>query len=140
MGKFSFPKVREYNFVSLEQFVCDICEEFDDGNEIEIIVSADEAQDYITAIMATGKFKPELIEYGTVDMIGYVDEYLISLVHIDDSAELFVEKAWSDKHCRYVINDPSIIDICFISQDVSEKLYEKYVDEGFNIVLFNMED
>ena len=139
MGKFSFPKVREYNFVSLEQFVCDICEEFDDGNEIEIIVSADEAQDYITAIMATGKFRPELIEYGTVDMIGYDKEYYISLTHID-GYELYMDKCWSDKCNKYIFNDGSITDIAFISQDVSKTLYDEAVDSGLNIVLFDIED
>lgn len=139
MGKFSFPKVREYNFVSLEQFVCDICEEFQEGNSVDILVSCDEAQDFITAIMTTGKFRPQMIEYGLPIMDGYEDEYIISLSHFEDG-ELFVEKAWSNKWDKYIIGDPSITDICFISQDVSEKLYDKYVDEGFNIIHFNIED
>ncbi len=139
MGKFSFPKVREYNFASLEQFVCDICEEFQEGSEIEIAVSADEAQDYITAIMATGKFRPQSIDYGTLEINGYDKEYLITLTHIE-GGELFVEKAWNDKWNRYASGESYMTDIAFISQDVSKTLYDQYVDEGFNIVLYNIED
>lgn len=139
MGKFARPKVREYEFVCLEQFVCDICEEVDEGYNIDIFVSCAEAQDYITAIMATGRFKPQCIEYGTVDMIGYDKEYYISLTHID-GGELYMEKCWNDKCNKYIFNDGSITDIVFISQDVSKVLYDQAVDSGLNIVLFDIED
>ena len=137
MGKFARPKVREYSFVSLEQFVCDICEEVDEGYNIDIFVSCEEAQDYITAIMATGRFRPQSIEYGTPEMIGYEDEYIISLSR---DGELFIEKAWSDKCDKYIIGDPSVTDIVFISQDVSKTLYDQAVDSGLNIVHFDIED
>lgn len=139
MGKFARPKVREYEFASLEQFVCDICEEFNEGYDLDILVSCEEAQDYITAIMATGKFKPQMIDYGLPIMDGYEDEYIISLSHFDDG-ELFVEKAWSDRWDKYIVPDAGVSDVTFVSENVSKTLYEDAVNAELNIVLFKMED
>lgn len=78
MGKFVKPRVQEYAFVNLEQMICDICEEFDSGSEVEIAVTSDESAGVIMALMATGKFKPYIIDYDAAD---YLDEYLIVLSH-----------------------------------------------------------
>lgn len=139
MGKFSIPKVREYDFATLEKMVDDICEEFEEGSDIEVIVSADEAQAYITAIMTTGKFRPNIIEFDLPMVNGYEGEYTISLIHIDDG-ELFVEKTWNEKSCKYIVDDSDFIDVTFVSQNVSKTLFDQIADTKTNVILFDIKN
>ena len=62
MGKFS--RNREYTFVSLEELISSVIEEFNDGSDIDIVLPWEEVNDVITAIISTGKFKIYLFDYG----------------------------------------------------------------------------
>ena len=67
-------------------------------------------------------------------------EYYLALTTVDGEAVMFVEPAYSEKHNRYIHCSPECSDITFISAGVSTTLYDKFVDEGFNTVLFDIED
>ena len=136
MGKFVKPRVQEYTFVNLEQMICDICDEFDSGSEVEIAVTSDESAGVIMALMATGKFKPYIIDYDAAD---YLDEYAIFLTHNDGDDEIYINKAKLGNG-RYVCGEPYLTDVVFISDSVKEKLRSQYETEGHNIVLYNIED
>lgn len=138
MGKFS--RNREYTFVSLEEIISSIVEEFDDGQNIDIALPWDETSEFIMALISTGKFMPYDIEYAHPDINGYYMEYYLSLTIVDDEAVMFVEPAYSEKYNRYIHCCPECSDITFISAGVSTTLYDKFVDEGFNTVLFDIED
>ena len=137
MGKFVKPRVQDYTFVNLEQMICDICDEFDEKHDIDIVVTSNESQDVITALMATGKFRPCMIDYSHSEFNEYDAEYIISLYHFDEG-ELWVEKALCDNG-NYKSGDASMVSIAFMSDSVSKKLYNKYENEGHSIVLYNIE-
>lgn len=136
MGKFVKPRVQKYTFVNLEQMICDICEEFDSGSEVEIAVTSDESAGVIMALMATGKFKPYIIDYDAAD---YLDEYLIVLSHDGEDNDIYVEKSKLDNG-EYACGDSYMTDIAFVSDAVNHKLYDTYIKERVNIVLYNIED
>lgn len=138
MGKFS--RNREYTFASLEEIISSIVEEFDDGQNIDIALPWDETSEFIMALISTGKFMPYDIEYAHPDINNYYMEYYLSLTIIDGDAVMFVEPAYSEKYNRYIHCCPECSDITFISVGVSTTLYDKFVDEGFNTVLFDIED
>ena len=138
MGKFS--RNREYTFASLEEIISSIVEEFDDGQNIDIALPWDETSEFIMALISTGKFMPYDIEYAHPDINGYYMEYYLSLTIVDGEAVMFVEPVYSEKYNRYIHCCPECSDITFISAGVSTTLYDKFVDEGFNTVLFDIED
>lgn len=138
MGKFS--RNREYTFASLEEIISSIVEEFDDRQNIDIALPWDETSEFIMALISTGKFMPYDIEYAHPDINGYYMEYYLSLTMVDGEAVMFVEPAYSEKYNRYIHCCPECSDITFISAGVSTTLYDKFVDEGFNTVLFDIED
>ena len=138
MGKFS--RNREYTFVSMEEFISSVVEEFDDGQSIDIALPWDETSEIITALISTGKFTPYDIEYAHPDINDYYMEYYLALTTVDGEAMMFVEPAYSEKHNRYIHCSPECSDITFISAGVSTTLYDKFVDEGFNTVLYDIED
>ncbi len=139
MGKFAPKKLTEYNFVNLENLVCDVMQEFQEGQNITLILTAEEVPDYLTAFLSTGKVKPYDIDWAHQDVNGYGGEYYFSLNHLDDDV-LFVEKAYSTEKCRYIDDDPEFTDILFVSVDVGKALYDKCVDDKHNIVLFDIKD
>lgn len=138
MGKFS--RNREYTFVSLEELISSVIEEFNDGQNIDIALPWDETSEFIMALISTGKFMPYDIEYAHPDINDYYMEYYLSLTMVDGEAVMFVEPAYSEKYNRYIHCCPECSDITFISAGVSTTLYDKFVDEGFNTILFDMED
>ena len=138
MGKFS--RNREYTFASLEEIISSVVEEFDDGQNIDIALLWDETSEFIMALISTGKFMPYDIEYAHPDINNYYMEYYLSLTIVDGEAVMFVEPAYSEKYNRYIHCCPECSDITFISAGVSTTLYDKFVDEGFNTVLFDIED
>lgn len=137
MGKFS--RNREYNFVSLEEMISDIIEEFGDGNDITIALPWDEAGKFITALISTEKFTPYSIHFDYPDVDNYSSEYYISLTHIDNNY-LFVEPAYNTDEKKYLNDDSDLTDIMFISAGVSTTLYDKLIENGHNTVLFDIEE
>ena len=137
MGKFS--RNREYTFASLEEMITDIVEHFDEGMDIDIVLTWEETQNFITALISTGKFIPYDIEYAYPEVNGYSKEYQIALMKSDIGNIMFVEPIWCEKNGKYLNGDPACVDISFISMDVSKELYDKYVKDGYNIVLFDID-
>ena len=137
MGKFS--RNREYTFVSLEEFISSVIEEFNDGSDIDIVLPWEEVNDVITAIISTGKFKIYLFDYGLPEMDNYTYEYSITLSHFDDNA-LFVEKIYNSEEDRYITFCNEATDIVFVSAGVSKVCYDGIVADGCNTVLFDIED
>lgn len=138
MGKFVQPRVMKCTFVNLDQMIIDICDEFDEKHDIEIIVSSNEAQDVIFRLMTTGKFRPCMLDYSHTSLGDYDSEYIISICHCKDG-EIWVEKALSDSG-KYKSGDTSETNIVFISDSVNNKLYSKYENEGHRVVRYNIED
>lgn len=137
MGKFS-RKPREYSFVSLEKMISDVVQEYNDKNDITIVLAYDEVPSFITALISTGKFTLQSLEWAYPEINGYEKEYSISIMNLD-GGEIYLEKCWmEDKnmYCNAIGED----DICFVSQSVSKTLYGKICDDNGNIILFEIED
>lgn len=137
MGKFS-RNSREYSFVSLEEMISDVMQEYNDKNDITIVLSYDEVPSLITALISTGKFTPQSLDWAYPEVNGYDKEYSISLM-CSDGRELYVEKCWNEEKDIYY-NSVGEADICFVSQNISKTLYDKICDEGGNIILFDIDD
>lgn len=136
MGKFS--RNREYTFTSLEEIIAEIVEHFDEGMDIDIVLAWEETQEFITALISTGKFIPYSLDYSHFDMSNYNYEYQISITHSEDGNLLFVEPKYSIERGKYTEDILEPIGIVFISMGVSLALYKKFVSEGFNTVLFDI--
>lgn len=137
MGKFS-RNSREYSFASLEEMISDVIQEYNDKNDITIVLSYDEVPSFITALISTGKFTPQLLDWAYPEINGYEKEYSISIMNLD-GGEIYLEKCWmEDKNMYY--NAIGEDDICFVSQSVSKTLYDKICDDDGNIILFEIED
>lgn len=132
MGKFS-NKVIGHTFVSLEEMVCDIVEEYKDGEDIEIYVACDEVADLTVALLSTGLFTPLSIEFATPEINGYSFEYLIA-IHNDGS--FFVEKTWNEDKEMYLYGEPDYIDAVFVSDNVDINLVEHLINEGYNGIIY----
>ena len=137
MGKFS--RNREYTFVSLEELISSVIEEYNDGANVDIVLSWEEVNDVLVALISTGKFKLYCIDFGLPEMNGYGYEYGISLSHLDDDS-LFVEKIYRTDKDDYLTFCSEATDVVFVSAGVSLKLYNNIIDDGCNTVLFNVED
>lgn len=139
MGKFS--RNREYTFVSMEEFVTDVMEAFGEGQNIDVLLSWEEVPKFLIPLLATEKFTPYDIRWGKSEMDGYGYEYNISLSHMYSGEDaIFVEQIYNTDSGRYLDGDPEIVDIAFLSVDVSTSLYNKYIEDGYNTVLFDIED
>lgn len=139
MGKFSPIKITEYNFSSLKEMITDILAEFDDNAEsktfsIEIALTSEETPYFINAILSTGRFTPEFIEYDKYD---YSGEYAISLAN---DGGFWVSKSWSDTHEKYFPIESDLTNIVFVSQDISKQYFDVINDGTNNIVLFDIDD
>lgn len=137
MGKFS-RNSREYSFASLEEMISDVIQEYNDKNDITIVLSYDEVPSFITALISTGKFTPQVLDWAYPEINGYEKEYSISIMNLD-GGEIYLEKCWmEDKNMYY--NDIGIVDVCFVSQSISKTLYDKISDDGDNVILFDIAD
>lgn len=139
MRKFSPVKITEYNFSSLKEMIADILTEFDDNAEnrnfsIEIALTSEETPLFIKALLSTGRFTPEFIEYDKYD---YSGEYAISLVN---DGGFWVSKSWSDTHEKYFSIESDLTNIVFVSQNVSKQYFDVINDGMNNIVLFDIEN
>ena len=137
MGKFS--RNREYTFVSMEELISSVIEEYNDGANVDIVLPWEEVNDIFVALISTGKFKLYCVDFGLPEMDGYDYEYSISLSHLDDDS-LFVEKAYRTDKDDYLTFCSEATDVVFVSAGVSLKLYNNIIDDGCNTVLFNIED
>ena len=137
MGKFS--RNREYTFVSMEELISSVIEEYNDGANVDIVLPWEEVNDILVALISTGKFKLYCVDFGLPEMDGYDYEYSISLSHLDDDS-LFVEKAYRIDKDDYLTFCSEAVDVTFVSAGVSLKLYNNIIDDGCNTVLFDVED
>lgn len=137
MGKFSRNK--EYTFKNFHEAISSIIEEFDDGNDIEIILPWEDVGKYLTALVSMGRFNPYSLEFGYPEMNGYSYEYSISINHFENNA-LFVEPVYNIEHDRYntFCNDSS--SIVFASVNILKECYDKIIDGGCYTILFDIEN
>ena len=139
MGKFSPVKVTEYNFSSLEEMIADTLKEFDDNVDnkefgIGIALTSDETPTFITALLSTGRFTPEWLEYDKYD---YCGEYLI---YLNQGGKFWVSKSLNDNLDKYCPVENELNDIVFVSQDISKEYFD-IINDGVNhIVLFDIEN
>lgn len=80
------------------------------------------------------------INYGYPECNGYNKEYFVSLCHeiVDGEDALFVERAYNDDLGKYLsVGDDHNI-TAFVSQDINIALYGRFVEENFDIVLFDV--
>lgn len=137
MSKFS--RKCEYSFVSLEELISEVMILFREKCNVQLVLSYQEVPDIMTALFSTGEFTPFSIDFAYPEMNDYIKEYLISLNHFDNG-NMLIEPLWKDRADRYIDGDPSCVETVFISENVSEKLYDKYVRDGYYTVLFNIEN
>ena len=137
MGKFS--RNREYTFVSLEELVSSVIEEYNDGANVDIVLPWEEVNDILVALISAGKFKLYYVDFGLPEMDGYDYEYSVSLSHLDDDS-LFVEKVYRTDKDNYVTFCSEATDIVFVSAGVTKVCYDSIVRDGCNTVLFDVED
>ena len=137
MGKFS--RNREYTFVSLEELISSVIEEYNDGANVDIVLPCGEVNDILVALISTGKFKLYCVDFGLPEMYGYDYEYSISLSHLDDDS-LFVEKIYRTDKDDYITFCSDITDVVFVSAGVTKVCYDSIVRDGCNTVLFDVED
>ena len=137
MGKFS--RNREYTFVSMEELISSVIEEFDDGADINIVITWEDFSKYLTALISTGKFSPYSIEFCYPDMNGYSYEYLISINHFENNA-LFVEPIYNIEHDRYNTFYDDSVDITFASANILKECYDKIIDGGCYTILFDIDN
>lgn len=138
MGRLLDLKVVERNYPTLESLICDIIDEFKDIKNkyycISLAITSDEAPDIITALLSTGMFTPDVIDYDNID---YSKEYHIS---IDNQGSLFVEKAWNRIYDHYTPIDYTENKYVIMS-DLVSSAYFNTVNDGDNfIILYRIED
>lgn len=120
----------------MEELVYDITKSFDDGNkDIDFVLTVDEVQDFLTAFLSTGKFKPVSIEWSKPDISGYDREYYFTLCRFDGN-EIFVEPVYNEDKLVGIGDD----NIILISAGVKVDTYAKLVKDYNNVVLFDIED
>ena len=137
MGKFS--RNREYTFVSLEELISSVIEEYNDGANVDIVLPWEEVNNILVALISTGKFKLYCVDFGLPEMDGYDYEYSISLSHLDDDS-LFVENVFIIFKYDYIKFCSDITDVVFVSAGVTKVCYDSIVEDGCNTVLFDVED
>ena len=125
--------VKEYEFVSLEELVCDVVDTFkeEDMYDFTLVVSSNEVQDYLTAFVSTGVFKPVMIDFDTYD--GF--DYTITLLKYCGKAEILIE--------RYRDNVENIIDDdldFMVSNSVKTSTYKKILKKNSDFILYDIEE
>ena len=137
MGKFS--RNREYTFVSLEELISSVIEEYNDGANVDIVLPWEEVNNILVALISMGKFKLYCADFGLPEMDGYDYEYSVSLSHLDDDS-LFVEKIYRTDKDDYITFCSEATDIIFVSAGVTKVCYDSIVRDGCNTVLYDIED
>lgn len=139
MGKFAPKKLIEYNFASLEEFISSVVEEFDDGNDVDIVVPWDDVDKLMIALISTGRFTPYYVNFGHPEMDGYGYEYSISVNHFENNA-LFVEPIYNIDKGEYNTFCSEATDVLFASADVSKMCYNQIVSDNCYAVIFTIDD
>lgn len=137
MGRFS--RNREYTFVSLEEMVSEVMEHYNEGMNIDILLASGEVERFIIALLSTNVFVPYSIDYARTEVNNYSDEYQISLVKQGDVNAMYIEPAFSVTTGCYFDNPPESSDLVFISKDGSIDLYNKYRNDNYNVILFDIQ-
>lgn len=120
----------------MEELVYDIVSGFDDEKkDIDFILTADEARDFLTAFLYTGEFKPVSIEWAVPDISGYDKEYCLSLCQFNGS-EIFLSPVYNGDKFVDIGNDSIILASAGIKLDTYNRFAEKYS----NVILFDIED
>lgn len=120
----------------MEEFVCDIIKDFDEGNKnIDFVLTADEVQDFLVAFLSTGKFKPVCIDWATPEINGYDREFYFSLCRFDYSNKLFIDPVYRKEKFINIDNDSIIL----VSAGVKVDTYNKFVKNYNNVILFDIE-
>lgn len=138
MGKFISPKVREHRFSSLEEMICDICDEFKDIKDdvsIGICLTKEEVPKILVALLSTGKFTPMWLEYEGGD-----DYYLEYHLTVESNGDLYLSKSWSEDREKYYNCLTELDTITFVSQDISKELYDILEKEHSELILFEIEE
>lgn len=117
----------------MEELVYDIVKSFDEGNkDVDFVLTTDEVQDFLTAFISTGKFKPVLIDWATPEMNWYDREYYLSLCRFEDN-QIFVIPVYHED--RFIdIGDDSII---LVSESIKVSTYNKFKKK--NALLFDID-
>ena len=137
MGKFS--RNREYTFVSMEELISSVIEEYNDGANVDIVLPWEEVNDILVALISTGKFKLCCVDFSLPEMDGYGYEYGISLSHLDDDS-LFVEKIYYPDNDRYTTFCSEATDIIFVSAGVPSVCYDSIIEDGCYTIHYDIED
>lgn len=99
------------------------------------MLTVDEVQDFLTAFISTGKFKPVFLDWATPEINEYDREYYFSLCRFDDN-EIWVTPVYCED--RFMdIGEDSII---FVSAGAKIDTYNKFVKDYNNVILFDIED
>lgn len=126
----------EYDFVSLEEFVCEVMKSFTNGSEnIDIVLTQQEVQKYLVAFLSTGKLNPVSINWSCADYNEYGREYYFSLFHFDDD-ELFVEPVFVDD--KFMKADTE--SIILVSDKIKLDTYKILKKNYDKVILFSIED
>lgn len=125
--------VKEYEFVSLEELVCYVVDDFDEEDmcDLTLVVSGDEVQDYLVSFISTGVFKPVMIDFDSDD--GF--DYTITLLKYCDNTEILIE--------RYRDNVESVIDDdsgFMVSQSVKTSTYKKILKKNSDFILYDIKE
>ena len=131
-------KVSKYDLATLEGIVCDIAKAIKNKKSdylgIGIAVTYNEIPDMITALLSTGLFVPDYLDYTNNN---YRGEYYI---FVDSDGYLSLEKAWSEEECEYIPIDYTINNFVFVSSSISQRYFDA-IHDGMNfIVLYDLEE
>lgn len=131
-------KVAKYNLATLEGIVCDIIKAIKNKRSdylgIGIAIAYDEVPDMITALLSTGLFVPDYLDYTNNN---YRGEYYI---FVDSDGCLSLSKAWCEERCEYIPIDYTINNFVFVSSSISQRYFDT-IHDGMNfIVLYDLEE
>ena len=131
-------KVSEYDLATLEGIVCDITKAIKNKKSdylgIGIAVADCEVADMVTALLSTGLFVPDYLDYTDNN---YRGEYYI---FVDSDGYLSLEKAWCEERCEYIPIDYTINNYVFVSSSISQKYFDTIHDDMNFIILYDLEN
>lgn len=131
-------KVSKYDLATLEGIVCDIAKAIKNKKSdylgIGIAVADYEVSDMLTALLSTGLFVPDYLDYTNYN---YRGEYYI---FVDSDGYLSLEKAWCEERCEYIPIDYTINNFVFVSSSISQRYFDTIHDGTNFIVLYDLEE
>ncbi len=141
MGKFNFSKTIEHTFKNHVEFIYDIIEEFNTGKDVVVAVTWEKVPEIIRGVLSNTRIVLYDVNFAYPEINGYSKEYLITLCHgfLNDDDVLFVEQAYIEELDKYLSSGDDSDITAFVSQDMGMSLYERFVEDNCNIVLFDLE-